>query len=118
MVQVEQVVLNLLGNARDAIEAERQGPGEPRRITVTVEDAGLDNDVSLSVEDSGGGIPNQIIDRVFEPFFTTKQTGKGTGLGLSISYGIISNMGGRIDASNVGDGARIKIILPVAAERT
>ncbi|MCH7944289.1 MAG: hypothetical protein IIB67_13825, partial [Proteobacteria bacterium] len=114
--QLEQVVLNLLGNARDAIEANRQGPGEPRRIVVTVEDAGPEDKVRLIVEDSGGGIPQDIISRIFEPFFTTKQTGKGTGLGLSISYGIVTDMGGTIEAANAGDGARITITLPVTAE--
>ena len=111
-------MLNLLGNARDAIEANRQGPDQPRKITVTVEDTGPeDNNVRLIVEDSGGGIPETIVDRIFEPFFTTKETGKGTGLGLSISYGIVSDMGGAIEAANAGDGARITITLPVAAER-
>ena len=117
-VQLEQVVLNLLGNARDAIEVNRQGPGQPRKITVKVEDTGPVDNVRLIVEDSGGGIPDKIIKRVFEPFFTTKQTGHGTGLGMSISYGIVSDMGGAIEAANTGDGARITITLPVAAEQT
>ncbi len=85
---------------------------------MTVEDTGPDNSVRLVVEDSGGGIPETIIKRVFEPFFTTKETGKGTGLGLSISYGIVSDMGGVIEAANSGDGARITITLPVAAEQS
>ena len=118
-VQLEQVVLNLLGNARDAIEANRQGPEEPRKITVTVEDTGPeDNNVRLIVEDSGGGIPQNIVARIFEPFFTTKEIGKGTGLGLSISYGIVTDMGGTIKVANAGDGARITITLPVVAEQT
>ena len=113
--QIEQVVLNLLGNARDAIGANRQEPGEPRRITLTIEDPGTEDKVGLIVEDSGGGIPQDIISRIFEPFFTTKQTGKGTGLGLSISYGIVTDMAGSIEAVNGDDGARITITLPVAA---
>ena len=117
-IQLEQVLLNLLANARDAIEANRQGAEQPRKITVKVEDTGPEDKVRLIVEDSGGGIPQDIIARVFEPFFTTKQTGQGTGLGLSISYGIVSDMGGTIEAANAGDGARITITLPVAVEQT
>ena len=117
-VQLEQILLNLLGNARDAIEANRQGAEQPRKITVKVEDTGPEDKVRLIVEDSGGGIPQDIIARIFEPFFTTKKIGQGTGLGLSISYGIVRDMGGTIEAANAGDGARITITLPVAAEQT
>jgi len=117
-VQLEQILLNLLGNARDAIEANRQGAEQPRKITVKVEDTGPEDKVRLIVEDSGGGIPENIISRIFEPFFTTKQIGQGTGLGLSISYGIVRDMGGTIEAANAGEGARITITLPVAAEQT
>ena len=117
-VQLEQVLLNLIGNARDAIEANSTSPGSPRKIGLMVEQTGPEDTVKLIVEDSGGGIPDKIIKRVFEPFFTTKEAGKGTGLGLSISYGIVSDMGGVIEAANAGDGARITITLPVAAEPT
>ncbi|MEO1846444.1 MAG: ATP-binding protein, partial [Pseudomonadota bacterium] len=112
-VQFEQVVLNLLGNARDAIEVNRQGPGEPRRIALKVEDTGLGDKIKVTVEDSGGGISESIINHIFEPFFTSKDPGKGTGLGLSISYGIICDWGGTIEAENKGNGACITITLPV-----
>jgi histidine kinase len=111
---LEQVFMNLLLNARDAVE-ERWGraakPGE-KRITIA---ARLDGEyVSATVADNGGGIAPHIIGRIFEPFFTTKEVGKGTGLGLSISYGIIKDYGGEIVAdSTPGEGARFTIRLPV-----
>jgi C4-dicarboxylate-specific signal transduction histidine kinase len=117
-VQLEQVVLNLLSNARDAIEA-RSAPagrkGQRRgaiRLKVEVSESG--KEVKIAVGDTGGGIPEAVMDRVFDPFFTTKGEGKGTGLGLSISYGIITDMGGRIEATNVEGGAEFTITLPVA----
>jgi C4-dicarboxylate-specific signal transduction histidine kinase len=114
-VQFEQVVLNLLANARDAIEENRLGPGEPRRIALKVEDTGLRDKINLMVTDTGGGIPDSIIKDIFDPFFTTKDPGKGTGLGLSISYGIICDWGGTIKAENKGNGVCITITLPVMA---
>ncbi len=116
-VQLEQVLLNLLGNARDAIEYGNHGRrrnAHPMRITVGLRDNGQGDHVGLVVEDSGGGIREDILDRIFEPFFTTKDVGKGTGLGLSISYGIMRDMGGGIEAANVDGGARFTVTLPVA----
>jgi C4-dicarboxylate-specific signal transduction histidine kinase len=66
----------------------------------------------MSAEDTGGGIPEEILPRIFEPFFTTKEMGKGTGLGLSVSYGIIRDMNGTIVVENIDNGARFKILLP------
>jgi len=105
-IQLEQVLLNLLTNARDAI-AESEGEA---KITVRVfsDDAG----VRMSAEDTGGGIPEAILPRIFEPFYTTKEMGKGTGLGLSVGYGIIRDMNGTIAAENIDDGARFTITLP------
>jgi len=110
-VQAEQVILNLLTNARDAIQS-REG-AEEKRITMKIETDG-DETIRIVVEDSGGGIPDDIIERIFEPFYTTKEMGKGTGLGLSVSYGIIRDMGGTIKATNTSQGARFEISLPVA----
>jgi len=110
-VQMEQVLLNLLANARDAIAANG---GTERKITVAIDDGAADS-VVVSVQDTGGGIARDALDRVFEPFYTTKEVGKGTGLGLSVSYGIIRDMGGVIEAVNVDGGARFTITLPVAA---
>jgi PAS domain S-box-containing protein len=109
LVQMEQVLLNLLTNARDAIQGNDSG-GE-RKIRVSLEDGGGDT-VKISVHDSGGGIPESTLDRIFEPFFTTKELDKGTGLGLSVSYGIIRDMGGSIEAANVDGGARFTLNLP------
>ena len=108
---MEQVILNLLTNARDAIQGTPADGGG--KITLAVDDGGADT-VRIIVSDSGGGIPKNALDRIFEPFFTTKEMGKGTGLGLSVSYGIIRDMGGTIEVENAGGGAKFTITLPVA----
>ena len=72
-----------------------------------------EDSVTLEVEDSAGGIPTEIIDRVFDPFYTTKDVGKGTGLGLSISYGILNDAGGTLSVTNTPKGARFRLVLPV-----
>jgi histidine kinase len=111
--RLEQVFMNLLLNARDAIEeqAAAAGPSAQKRIGLRVY---ADDDwVTAEIADTGAGIPANIQDKVFEPFFTTKVVGKGTGLGLSISYGIIKDYGGTIDTiSEPGHGARFVIRLP------
>ncbi|MBT6275060.1 MAG: PAS domain-containing sensor histidine kinase, partial [Chromatiales bacterium] len=66
----------------------------------------------ITSEDTGGGIPNDVLPRVFEPFYTTKEIGKGTGLGLSVSYGIIHEMNGTIVAENIDNGARFTMTFP------
>ena len=113
-VQLEQVILNLLSNAQDAILAARQDPGKshPSRITIQGSLTG-DNQARITVSDSGTGIPAHHLDRIFEPFFTTKEIGRGTGLGLSVSFGIVSAMGGRLEARNqLMGGAEFVIVLP------
>ncbi len=105
-LQFEQVMINLVNNARDAINQH----GGIRRITVNLERAG--NNHYVTIEDTGGGIPAEYLDRIFEPFFTTKEVGQGTGLGGSISYGIIKDMQGDIRATNTSNGVRITIQLP------
>ena len=116
-VQFEQVVLNLLTNARDAIElrgGDKDGATSERRIDLEVSDDPSADMLRIRVRDTGSGIPEAVIGRIFEPFFTTKEVGNGTGLGLSISYGIVTEMGGVLEARNVDDGAEITISLPVA----
>ncbi len=107
----EQVLLNLVSNARDAIENQ---DGETHHIEISVK-TGSDGKGIVSVQDTGGGIPEEIQDRLFEPFFTTKEPGKGTGLGLSISYGTIEGMSGTLTVKNQGAGACFTISLPQAA---
>jgi two-component system NtrC family sensor kinase len=102
--QINQVFMNLLINAGQAIE----GRG---RITLrTGQDA---ENVWVEIQDTGNGIPSENMDRIFDPFFTTKPVGTGTGLGLSISYGIVSRHGGHIEVkSELGKGATFKVLLP------
>ncbi|EPR37388.1 PAS/PAC sensor signal transduction histidine kinase [Desulfovibrio sp. X2] len=96
MNRLEQVVINLLLNARDAIETRcAQDPAAGKRIEIAAEVAG--GEVRVLMSDTGPGVPAHLREKIFEPFFTTKDPGKGTGLGLSISYGIVSDYGGRIE---------------------
>lgn len=113
-MQLEQVLLNLLSNARTAIE-DNQRTQSPYggRVHIQVLNDVQKNEIKIVIEDNGGGIPEKTQHRVFEPFFTTKEPGKGTGLGLSISYGIINSMNGTIDVTNRNDGACFTIHLPV-----
>ena len=110
--QLEQVLINLLVNARDALLARREADREfqPWIALEAERDA---QHVRLWVEDNGGGIDPRLLERIFEPFFTTKPVGVGTGLGLSVSYGIVENMGGRLSVSNSANGARFCIELPI-----
>ncbi|MFV9646993.1 MAG: ATP-binding protein, partial [Desulfobacterales bacterium] len=113
--RLEQVFINLLINARDAIE-EKSGKAD--QVCVTKEiflGTSLKNGmVNVEVKDTGTGIPKPILDKIFEPFFTTKNVGKGTGLGLSISYGILQDYGGRIKVETTeGEGSAFIIQFPV-----
>ncbi|MGF6515916.1 PAS domain S-box-containing protein [Pseudomonas sp. BT76 TE3572] len=113
--QLEQVLINLMVNARDALLGKREADREFKPwISVYAErDA---HSVRLWVEDNGGGIDPRLLERIFEPFFTTKPVGVGTGLGLSVSYGIVENMGGKLSVRNSVEGARFCIELPIAAD--
>ncbi len=109
--QIQQVLLNVLINAEQAVKGVRG----PRRIAVrTASAAGW---VRVTVQDSGPGIAPEHLRRVFDPFFTTKPVGEGTGLGLTISYGIVEEHHGRISVdSRLGEGATVTIDLPAAQE--
>lgn len=104
----QQVMINLLQNAKDAIE--ETGKGSAVRITTKIEEKG---DIVMEVRDDGPGIPESVIDRIFDPFFTTKDVGKGTGLGLSVSRRIIEGMGGSITVvSSLSAGTLFTVRLP------
>jgi len=122
--QIEQVIMNLVINARDAMP-------EGGRLTIRTENVVLDEEqckslpesrpgrfVCLSVSDTGTGMSKEILQRVFEPFFTTKEPGKGTGLGLSIVYGIVKQHDGWINVySEPGKGATFKVYIPIVSEK-
>jgi signal transduction histidine kinase/CheY-like chemotaxis protein len=110
MNKIQQVVLNLLNNAYDAIQ-EAGTPGSIRVRTCSEEDI-----MTLEITDNGTGIREP--ERVFDPFYTTKEVGQGTGLGLSVCYGIIEEHHGEIRAANWEEGARFVITLPVGDLKT
>ncbi len=113
---LEQVVLNLIINARDAIVASNGGAGPTGgRIGITL--ARVDNRAELAVEDDGGGIPEGDLKLVFDPFFTSKPPDVGTGLGLSISAGIVKDMGGAIAIANTESGVRVALRIPLSPTR-
>ncbi|RPJ14191.1 MAG: two-component sensor histidine kinase, partial [Desulfobacteraceae bacterium] len=104
--EIQQVLLNLMNNALDSLEENKGG-----NITFVSRLEG--EEVVISVEDDGPGIPRANLGRIFDPFFTTKPVGKGTGLGLSICYGIIKETGGDITVrSGIGAGTTFNVRLP------
>ena len=120
--QLEQVIVNLSVNARDAMASKGGGTLTIQTYPVRADQvADLGSDIlpiadyaALSISDTGSGIAPSVLGKVFEPFFTTKEVGKGTGLGLSTVYGIVKQSGGFIFAdSKVGEGTRFVIYLPV-----
>ena len=107
-VMLQQVIINLLNNAKDAIEESGQGG------RVLVKTSRTTTDAVIEVTDDGPGIPEDVRDRIFDLFFTTKDVGKGTGLGLSISRKMVEGMRGRISVSSrPGEGATFRIVLPL-----
>lgn len=104
--QLEQVFLNLVNNAQQALQS---GGGT---ITITSETTG---DIArVTVRDTGPGVPDELVQRIFEPFFTTREVGEGSGLGLSIAYGIVQSHGGRLLAQRAsGGGAEFIVELPL-----
>lgn len=119
--QLHQVLLNLCVNARDAMPGGGRLTLRVRNTTLTEPDRHLSPDfkpgphVMLTVEDTGQGIPPEIIGRIFEPFFTTKEIGKGTGLGLSTVMGIVKSHGGFVCVhSEPGKGTRFEVYLPAS----
>lgn len=121
--KLEQVFLNLITNARDSMEEKGGGT-----LTVTTHTIFNNNDTGnnggpvtarIIFNDTGTGIPEDVMDKIFDPFFTTKEVGKGTGLGLSISYSIVKEHGGTISVeSKTGLGSKFIIDLPVERRKT
>src|SRR5262249_47033312 len=112
--QLQQVFLNLITNAEQAME---QKEGHHHRLTVRTRRNG--EAIRIEVQDTGAGIPPNLVERIFNPFFTTKPTGSGTGLGLSISLGIVREHEGKIWAENsTQGGARFMVEIPVTEPRT
>jgi len=111
-VRIEQVLINLLRNALDAVEDAPQ-----REVSITL--ARVDSHAEVRISDSGGGIPEQVAAHLFEPFYTTKPSGKGLGLGLAISSSIVQAMNGQLTAHNLpGGGAQFVLRLPLQLEST
>lgn len=110
---LEQVLVDLLVNAADALRG--RPPGAPRHIRIAAEVGPTDGMLLLTVADSGGGIPEALLPRLFEPFVSTKDDAPlGTGLGLSICHGLVTSMGGGIVARNGAAGAVFSVELPRA----
>ena len=120
------MILNLLSNARDAIDSRaeqmRKEMGSPqhfpKKLMLKIEVVS-GTEVCLSVHDNGTGMSDEVKAKALQPFFTTKAVGRGTGLGLSISYGIIAMHNGRIEIdSTIGEGTTFNVYLPVFDEES
>jgi two-component system, NtrC family, sensor kinase len=108
--QLQQVFLNLLNNAIDAV-------GKDGEITIKTSHHPETGEISVAFRDTGVGIPARDLKRVFDPFFTTKRTGEGTGLGLSISYGVVEKLGGKMAVeTDEGKGSTFTVILPLETQ--
>ena len=112
-IRLQQVFLNLLGNALDALDELPEG----QKKTLTLGVQADRNHVVYSFEDDGPGVPEANQSLIFDPFFTTKPPGKGTGLGLSLSYGIVADHGGEITYQRAaGGGACFTVRIPIASK--
>ena len=114
MTKMEQVVMNLLSNARDAVDEKgKQLKGSDYRKQIRITTVRSEKTISLVMEDNGTGIPEENLEKVFNPFFTTKPPGHGTGLGLAMVYGIVTEMKGSVEIeSKLNTFTIIKIVLP------
>jgi signal transduction histidine kinase len=111
--RLEQVFLNLISNAEDAME-ERAAEQPDHRKELEITTANTGDEVIATVRDNGCGIPEDIQERIFDPFFTTKPRGEGTGLGLSISFGIVTKYGGEITCESIkGKGTTFILQFPI-----
>ena len=116
-IQLEQLLMNLLMNARHAVEKSSKSNKQirVRSYKIAAQTSPIHKDaVSIEISDNGGGIPAHLEDKIFDQFFTTKPAGEGTGIGLSISKKIIREHAGVIELENkIGEGAIFRVILPV-----
>jgi signal transduction histidine kinase len=113
--QIEQVFLNLISNARYALNEKYTGAHDGKVLEIFAESINIQDIpyVRITFHDTGTGIPARMLDKVMNPFFTTKPGNTGTGLGLSISYGIINNHGGKIQIDSVaGEYTKVIVDLP------
>lgn len=117
-VSLQQVFLNLVVNARDAITDACRARGEVTRgeIRLTVLDDGVSDHIAVEVADTGGGVPLDVMNRIFDAFFTLKEIGHGSGLGLAICRTLMTDMGGTINARNEPAGAVFRLEIPVYVE--
>jgi signal transduction histidine kinase len=110
---MEQVILNILSNARFAVEKKALTAGAEFSKQIKIRSWGADGHLKLEIEDNGIGIDKDHLERIFDPFFSTKKDEDGTGLGLSISYGIVKEMAGNIEAQSIkNEYTRLTISLP------
>jgi two-component system NtrC family sensor kinase len=107
--QMQEVVMNIVINAVDAME-------ENGELTIETEVDERTIEVVVRIRDTGSGIPNDVMPFIFEPFFTTKKVGKGTGLGLAIVHGIVTRAGGRVEVKSSHEGTTFTVRLPIATE--
>ncbi len=117
--QLQQVILNILNNARYALNQKFVGRHPGKRLCLTLEKRTLKDRSWLAFEcvDFGTGIPEEILAKVKNPFFSTKPAGSGTGLGLTISHGIVTDHGGKLRLeSSLGDYTKVTLLLPAAGE--
>ncbi|MFT4927159.1 MAG: signal transduction histidine kinase, partial [Phenylobacterium sp.] len=115
--QLNQVFMNLIVNACDAIRDKQRTNGSRARGIVTISCRQLDQHIEITVKDNGCGMSEETKNKLFEPFYTTKDVGEGTGLGLSISFGIIQKHQGQLSAeSKLGIGSVFSVLLPMADE--
>ncbi len=111
--RLEQVFINLVTNAIDAMDEKESGSKKEFKKLLTVKTFAENNIVAATVADTGIGMSKETIGKIFEPFFTTKMVGKGTGLGVSISHGIVEDYDGKIDmTSEIGKGTTFKVTFP------
>jgi len=117
--RLEQVFLNLIMNARDAMDEKQELAGQDVEKVLRISSKTAGDRVVVKVADTGPGMNQGVKEKIFEPFFTTKPVGKGTGLGLSISFGIVRDYDGTIEVQSVeGRGTTFTISFPAAAEET